>query len=135
MAAYWRLTRNTYARSVIRFAESPYDALKALGITATRMYEYRAELNRMNSTRSPDTPARTSLEFVHTTEMDSHEVDVDFSLPVDILDGEWAVIASIDGRPVGRTLVTDTPDPHVDPLERALPISGAYIRRVFVVPE
>lgn len=128
MADYWRLTRNPYARSV-------YDALKDLGITATRMYEYRAELNQVNATWPPDTPARTSLEFIQAAEMDSHKVDIDFSLPVDILDEEWVVVALIDGHPVGRTLVTDTPKPYIDPLERALPIAGIYIRKVFVVPK
>lgn len=128
MADYWRLIRNQYTRSV-------YDALKALGITATRMYEYQAKLPQTNATRSPATLAGTSIDLISASEVDSRDIDFDFSQPVDMLDGEWAVIASIDGQPVGRTLVTYTSRPYIDPLERALPISGAYVRRVFVMPE
>ena len=128
MADYWRLTRNQYARNI-------YDALKALGITATKMYEYRAELEQTSSPYHLTTPAETSIDLVPASEVDSLDINIDFSLPVDPLDGEWIVIASVDGRPVGRTLVTDTPRPYVDPLERTIRISGAYVRRVFVVPE
>lgn len=128
MADYWRLIRNQYTRRV-------YDALKALGITATRMYEYQAKLPETNATRSPATLAGPSIDLVSASEVDSRDIDFNFSQPVDMLDGEWAVIALIDGQPVGRTLVTDTPKPYVDPLERPLPVSGAYVRRVFVVPD
>lgn len=128
MADYWRLTRNRYTRKV-------YDALKVLGITATRMYEYQAALEQTTATRSSATPAGMSIDRVSASEVDSLDVDIDFSLPVEMQDGEWAVIALVDGRPVGRTLVTDTQRPYVDPLERTIPILGAYVRRVFVVPE
>lgn len=128
MADYWRLTRNQYTRRV-------YDALKNLGITATRMYEYRGGLEQTTAMRSSATPAGTSIDCVPASEVDSLNIDINFSLPIDIRNGEWAVIASVDGRPVGRTLVTDTPRPYVDSLERTIPVLGAYIRRVFVVPE
>lgn len=128
MANYWHFTRNQYTRRI-------YDALKAHGVTATRMNEYRAELEQTNATRSPIPHDDTNLDFVSASEVGSLDVDFDFSLPVDMLDGEWAVIATIDGRPIGRTLVTDASRPYVDPLERELPVSGVYVRRVFVVPE
>jgi GNAT superfamily N-acetyltransferase len=126
MADYWRLTRNRYTRRV-------YDALKTAGITATRMYEYRATVARTDATRSPATPPGVSLDAVPASE--ANGLDIDFSLPVEVLAGEWVVVASVDGRPVARALVTDESSPYVEPLERAVPVRGAYVRRVFVAPE
>jgi GNAT superfamily N-acetyltransferase len=126
MADYWRLTRNQYTRTA-------YEALKSVGITATRMYEYRAAVARTDATRTPPTPAGTSIDLVPASEATA--LDIDFSLPVDVLAGEWVVVASVDDRPVARALVTDDSSPYVEPLERRVPIQGAYVRRVFVAPE
>lgn len=127
MVDFWRLTRNQYARRV-------YDALKAVGVTATRMYEYRAGLERSDVTRPPNPPAGVRLELLPAAEVAATGLDVDFSLPVGLQEEEWVVVAFADGRPVGRTLVADTPNPYVDVLERPIPVQGVYVRRVFVAP-
>ncbi|WP_049905267.1 GNAT family N-acetyltransferase [Haloferax gibbonsii] len=124
----WRLTRNPSMRRV-------YDVLKARGITATRLCEYRADLGQTDATKSPSTPSGTSLEVLSASEATSRRLDIDFSIPVDLRDGEWLVIACDDDRPVSRTLVTDAPRPYEGALEREVPVPGAYLRKVFVVPE
>lgn len=128
MADYWRLTRNQYTRGI-------YDALKTLGITATKMYEYQIELKQISAMHPSNTPPGITIDLISTSEAYSLNMDIDFSLPVDVLDGEWVVIALINGHPIGRTLVADVPKQYIDPLERPLAVSGAYLRKVFVIPE
>lgn len=126
MVDYWRFTRNRHTRMM-------YDALKTYGITATRMYEYRTA-GDVSVTPSLKPPDGVTVESLHASELGSLAGDIDFSLPVTVSNGEWTVVASADGRPIGRALVTDDPNPYVDPLERQVSVSGAYVRKIFVVP-
>jgi GNAT superfamily N-acetyltransferase len=128
MVERWQLTRNRHTRRV-------YEALKSVGVTATRMYEYRAEIARTDATRSPTIPEGIRLEAIPGSDLDGLSDAIDFSIPVDVDPEEWAVVVSADGRPVGRALVAGAPRPYVDVLERPVSVSGAYLRRVFVVPE
>lgn len=128
VADHWRLTRNQYTRRV-------YDALKALGVTATRLYEYETTVDDADGSRSPALPADTRIDRLRASEARARGLDVDFSIPVDLRDDEWVVVASADGRPVARTVVTDAAAPYEDALERAVPVTGAYVRKVFVVPD
>lgn len=128
MVEYWRLTRNQYTRSI-------YDALKALGVTATRMYEYRAEVQSVARMQSPDLPAEIDIHTVSTAEVDAIAESIDFALPAEPWDGEHAVIASTMGEPVGRVLISDSSKPYVDTLDQPVALPGAYVRRVFVTPE
>lgn len=98
MVSLWRFTRNRYARAV-------YDALQAVGITATRMYEYQVRVDHPDAIGSQPAPDGVTIEVVSASEVRARGVDLDFSLPVDVLDGELVVIASADGNPIGRTVV------------------------------
>ena len=128
MVDYWRLTRNRYTRRV-------YDALKTLGVTATRLYEHEAVITDVDGPRSSALPADTRIERLSSSQVRARGIDVDFSLPVDLRDDEWVVVASVDSRPVARTVVTDAAAPYEDALERTVPVAGAYVRKVFVVPD
>ena len=128
MVSLWRFTRNRYARAV-------YDALQAVGITATRMYEYQVRVDHHDTAGSRPAPDGVTIEVVSVSEVRARGIDLDFSLPVDLLDGELVVIASADGNPIGRMVINPGPTPYVHPLERPVTVPGAYIRKVFVVPE
>lgn len=128
MVEYWRLTRTPTARRL-------YDAFKRAGLTATRMYEYVASLAAVDTGNRSPLPLGIRLETYPPDGVEALSEDIDFSRPVEPHGGEWAVIAYADGRPVGRTLVSDEEAPYVEPLERSLPVSGAYVRRVFVHPD
>jgi len=128
MISLWRFTRNRYTRAV-------YDALQAAGITATRMYEYQASVAHPDTVGSRPPPNDVTIEVVSASEVRARDIDLDFSIPVDVLDGELVVVASAEGSPIGRTVVNPGSTPYVHPLERSVPVPGAYIRRVFVLPE
>jgi RimJ/RimL family protein N-acetyltransferase len=125
---YWRLTRTRHTRRV-------YDALKTLGITATRLYEYEVGVDDIDGPQSPALPDDTRIDRVPASQARARGLDIDFSIPVDLRDDEWVMVASADGRPVARTVVTDASAPYEDALERAVPVAGAYVRKVFVVPD
>lgn len=128
MVEYWRLTRTPTARRL-------YDAFKRAGLTATRMYEYEAPLAAVDIGNRSPLPPGIRLETYPPDEVPTLSDDIDFSRPVEPNEREWAIVAFADGRPVGRTLVSDEEAPYVEPLERSLPVSGAYVRRVFVHPD
>lgn len=122
MLGLWRLTRNRYGRRL-------YDALAARGVTATRMYEYVADASpgRPATALSPDAP----VTFDVSPAADCPH-GVDFDIPFDAREGELAVVALVDGEPVGRALVSDHGETRVHPLETDLSFPGAYVRRVYV---
>jgi len=135
---HWRLTRNRYARRV-------YDALAAVGVTATRMVEFEATVSGVDA--QDPTPDHRSTISVGTDEAADVSVvavpagdplvgrlDLDFSIPVSVLDDEWVVVARTGDRAVGRALVSAGQRPYVKPLGRELSFDGAYVRRVFVAP-
>lgn len=128
MADYWRLTRNQYTRFV-------YDKLKTLGVTATRLFEYEALTDDIDSDQSPDLPADVQIDRFSASQMRDRGFDIDFSIPVALRNDEWVVVATAEGRPVARTVVTNAPTPYENALERAIPVTGAYVRKVFVVPD
>jgi GNAT superfamily N-acetyltransferase len=121
----WRLTRNDHARRL-------YDALKRVGITATRMYEYVAPLDTVEASREP--PA---VVVVDPWAPDSLGVEECPALP-ERREDETILVASADdgdGEEVlGYLFVSPAPTVHVHPLEADLSFDGAYIRRVFVHP-
>lgn len=47
---------------------------------------------------------------------------------------EHAVVASVDGTPVGHLFTSVDATHRIDPLERSLDVNGAYVRRVWVDP-
>jgi GNAT superfamily N-acetyltransferase len=121
----WRLTRNDHARRL-------YDALKRVGITATRMYEYVAPLDTVEANREP--PAGV---VVAPRSPDSLRVEACPALP-ERREDETILVASTDdgdgGEVLGYLFVSPAPTVHVHPLEADLSFDGAYIRRVFVHP-
>ena len=127
MLDYWRVTRTPYARTA-------YEWLKAAGVTATRMHEYRADLAGPATVAGDpgETPAGVRVETVPASTLQPGAIAFDTAVPVALAADEWVVVATADGDPVGRAVLTDEPRPYVDPLERAVPITGSYIRRVFV---
>lgn len=129
MLPVWRLTRNEYARNL-------YDRLHRVGITATRMYEYETDLVSNDPiVESPVSADSVSFETLSAADVPQRGFEIDFSIPTDFLQGEWAIVARIDGEPVGRTLVSGDTTPYVHPLDRSMSFPGAYVRRVFVTPE
>lgn len=125
MVKYWRLTRTRTARRL-------YEALKRAGVTATRMYEYEASLASLHTGDRHSHSHGIRLDTYSPAEVPTLSDDIDFTRPVDPRGGDWVVVASADGRPVGRTLVSDETNYYVEPLEQRVPVDGAYVRRVFV---
>ena len=128
MIPLWRFTRNRYARAV-------YDALQAVGVIATRMYEYGIDLDRTRVPPDPSLPEDVSVEIITASELRNRGLDVDFSIPVTVQDGEVVVVVRAGGTPIGRTVVNSGTTPYVHALERSITVPGLYVRRVFVVPE
>jgi GNAT superfamily N-acetyltransferase len=116
----WRLTRNEYARGV-------YDALKAAGVTATRMYEYVAPLDEL-----PDRPLPegVTVERRRGAEVDAAE-RADFADPTPADD---VLVAREGGAVVGYLFVSDR-TVHVAALDADLSFEGVYVWRAFVEPE
>jgi GNAT superfamily N-acetyltransferase len=125
MIPLWRVTRNRYARRV-------YDTLDAVGITATSMLEFEADVAAPTPVRQEAIPEGVSIDAAPTTEDPVRSLDLDFSIPVTYLDDEWIVVARTDDGPVGRALVSRGQRPYVAPLHEAIRFDGAYVRRVYV---
>jgi GNAT superfamily N-acetyltransferase len=121
MANLWRLTRNDHARRV-------YDALKRLGITATRMDEYVAPSTR-EADREP--PEGVTIGPEHP---DTLNETVCPALPEHRPD-ETILVAREDDEVLGYLFVSPAPTIHVHPLEADRSFEGAYVRRVLVHPE
>ena len=151
MPRLWRLTRNRYGRAA-------YDALARVGITATVMYEYVADLEDAatdggsgTETRSrtgaetrgevesgaetdADADARTESEYA--VEVCDPSTVAPLEAPVEELQSDELVVAALeDGRPRGYLFCSIDATHEIHPLERALSFEGAYIRRVFVDPD
>jgi GNAT superfamily N-acetyltransferase len=118
----WRLTRNRYARRV-------YDALAAVGVTATRMVEFEAPAGDAGAAVDP--PGGVAVEAVPAGDA-ADRYDMEFPIPASPLDGEWVVVARDGDRAVGRALVSAGREPYVEPLGTSLSFDGAYVRRVYV---
>lgn len=140
MANLWRLTRNDHARRA-------YDALKRVGITATRMYEYVAS-SAEGVSRDP--PAGVTIGAEDPDSLAREECP---ALP-EHRDDETVLVArertgedegtgqegtgqerTEDGEVLGYLFVSPAPTIHVHPLETDLSFDGAYVRRVFVHPD
>lgn len=130
----WRLTRNRYTRSL-------YDLLEARGVTASRMIEYVAELadRPVGTSEHRDIgDADTKGVYYTTGPLDDERfagLVRGFPIEASPLDGEWAVVATVDSGAVGRALVSADTRPYVTPLGQRLSFEGAYVRRVYVHPE
>jgi RimJ/RimL family protein N-acetyltransferase len=99
------------------------------------MYEYEVPLAGGDTADRSPPSSMIRVETYSPGEVDTLSDDIDFSRPMEPLNGEWVVVASVDGTPIGRTLVSDEPSPYIEPLERSVPVDGAYVRRVFVKPD
>lgn len=120
MAGLWRLTRNRYGRAA-------YDALARVGVTATWMREYVADLA---SVPAPDVPDAFDVGVADP------ETVAPLDAPTDeLVDGERVVAATADGDPLGYLFCSIDATHEIHPLERRLSFDGAYVRRVFVAPE
>jgi GNAT superfamily N-acetyltransferase len=120
MPELWRLTRNDHARRL-------YEALKRVGITATRMYEYVAPLD---TPIDHDLPADVT---VASRAPDTLGTDECPALP-DHRDDETILVATDGDEVLGYLFVSPAPTIRVHPLETDLSFDGAYVRRVFVHP-
>ncbi|AUV83738.1 GNAT family N-acetyltransferase [Salinigranum rubrum] len=124
MANLWRLTRNDHARRV-------YDALKRVGVTATRMYEYVAPAAEEVSRNPPDGVTVEAEEPHSLTRVECP------ALP-EHRDDETVLVAregtGSGGEVLGYLFVSPAPTIRVHPLEADLSFDGAYVRRVFVHP-
>ena len=115
----WRLVRNRHTRRL-------YEALKRLGVTATRMYEYVAE--RALGARDP--PSGVAL-VVHDP---GDPATLNHPHTAERRPDEYAVVARADDTPVGHLFTSVDATHRIDPLERSLDVDGAYVRRVWVDP-
>lgn len=120
----WRLTRNRYGRAA-------YDALAAVGVTATKMYLYRTEVDEELSRCDPpdglavDICARDPASLDPSTYADFADPE-----PEDV-----AVVAERGDRIVGYLFLTADRPKRVEPLAATFEFPGAYVWRVFVAPE
>jgi GNAT superfamily N-acetyltransferase len=121
MPALWRLTRNDHARRV-------YEALKRVGVTGTRMYQYVADpTDGRGGDRTAEgvafavrTPADVGTEYEAFGELRSDET----------------VVCALDGDDiVGYLFVSIDASHRIHPLEETLRFDGGYVRRVFVSPD
>ncbi|MEF8819808.1 MAG: GNAT family N-acetyltransferase [Haloferacaceae archaeon] len=115
----WRLVRNPHTRRV-------YEALKRAGVTATRMYEYVAE----GTPEARDPPPGVGVA-VHDP---GDPATLDHAHAAERRPDEYAVVARVDGAPVGHLFASVDATHRIDPLERSLDVDGAYVRRVWVGP-
>lgn len=127
MVPLWRVSRNRYARAA-------YDALKAAGVTGTRMDEYQVHLRESPGDNSPPTPKGLRVDVFPAAAAGERDVDPNAAPRATPLADEWAAVARADGRTVGRALVSVGRRPYVEALERRVAFPGAYVRRVFVDP-
>lgn len=123
MVRLWRVTRNRYGRAV-------YDALAAIGVTGTVMYEYSRPLD---GTIQRD---RDSPDGQFTIRRPSPERIAPIDAPVDELHPEEEIVAAFaDDVPLGYLFLSIDATLEIDPLGRTLQFEGAYVRRVFVAPD
>ena len=100
------------------------------------MYEFELDLTADTSSfESTSSPHDVSFEVLSPSAVRECGYDLDFSIPVDLLRSEWALVALADGEPIGRTLVSAGAEPYIHALERRMAFPGAYVRRVFVAPD
>lgn len=120
MPALWRLTRNGHARRV-------YEALKRVGITGTRMYQYVADPDDgRGATRAVD-----GVRFEART---AEHVGDEYAAFDELRPDETVLCALDDGDVVGYLFVSVDAGHRVHPLEETLQFDGGYVRRVFVRP-
>ncbi|WP_210424887.1 GNAT family N-acetyltransferase [Halorussus halobius] len=116
----WKFTRNRYGRAL-------YDALADRGVTATRMYLYRAALDDVPAVEPP-AGVRFAVRDPETLDADEY---ADFADPEP---EDLAVVAESDGGVAGYLFLTDARPKRVDPLARTYDFEGAYVWRLFVAP-
>lgn len=122
MVEYWRLTRNRYGRAI-------YDRLADAGITATRMYEYVADLGT-SAAPTPNPRPDLTVEVRDPTEETPLEAPTDALAP-----GEELLAAAVDGTTRGYVFLSIDAAHEITPLERTLSFEGSYLRRVYVDPD
>lgn len=121
MPALWRLTRTDGARRL-------YEALKRVGVTGTRMYQYVADPR-------DDAGADADVDGVTFETRTREEVDGEYEAFAELLPDERVLCAVDGGRIVGYLFVSLDARHHLHPLEETLRFDGGYVRRVFVHPD
>lgn len=120
MPALWRLTRNERARRV-------YEALKRVGVTGTRMYQYVADPR-------DDAGGDAAVAGIEFERRAPSEVGNEYEAFAELRDDETVVCALDGGEIVGYLFVSLDATHRVHPLEQTLTFDGGYVRRVFVRP-
>jgi ribosomal protein S18 acetylase RimI-like enzyme len=120
MVPVWRLTRTPHARRA-------YELLKRVGVTATRMYEFRAPA------AADPSPAEVDVDVQERRKRGLrpgaiHAYD-------DLRPGETVLVARTDGTVVGSLFLSTASRQPVEPLETSVEFPGAYLRRVWVDPD
>lgn len=123
MVPLWRLTRN-------RFGKRLHTALDAVGVTVSRLYEYRAPLPAADTASTPD----------GVTIRPADPAPLSASVPTDELIDTEAVLAAFDGddggdTPVGYLFVSVDAAVPVPELRTTMPFDGGYVRRLYVDPD
>lgn len=108
-----------------RWGRRLYETLLHRGLVVARLVEYVAERPFSNY---PDSPARLSHYAPGVVPPAGTPVSADRD------EDEHAVVAWVDGDPVGSVLVGVDAARRVAPLERTLRFDGAYLRRLRVTP-
>lgn len=114
----WRVTRSRLARRL-------YDALAALGVTATRLRQYERSLD---APAERDPPDGVTLDC---RRLEAPETVAGDRLPA----GDVLVTARADGYRVGQVFASLDRRVRVAPLDATVHTAGAYVWRLHVVPE
>lgn len=120
MPALWRLTRNERARGV-------YEALKRVGVTGTRMFQYVADPR-------DDAGADADVEGVEFDARGPADVGEAYEAFDELRDDETVLCALDGGGIVGYLFLSVDATHRIHPLEETLTFDGGYVRRVFVRP-
>lgn len=113
----WRLTRSRTARRL-------YDGLDRVGVTVTRLREYRATLDTVPDR---DPPAGVSLVVGRVGDPARHD-------ETGLAAGDVVVTARSDGTTVGRVYVALARPVYVDALDAEVRVDGAYVFGLWVAP-
>jgi len=129
MIPLWKVARNRYTRRL-------YDAATSVGVTGSRMIEFVAE-TRKEGAESDAFSEGVSITAAPATDALVEDLALDFSIPIEFIEGEWVVVATVDGdggeypEAVGRALVSAGRRPYVETLGKQMSFDGAYVRKVY----
>jgi ribosomal protein S18 acetylase RimI-like enzyme len=121
MLPLWRLTRN-------RFGKQLHATLDAVGVTVSRLYEYRVSLPPTDQRATP--PDGVTIRPAEPATLPE-------SVPTAELADAETVLAAIDDTagPAGYLFVSVGSRVPVPELRTAVSFDGGYVRRLYVAPE